>query len=377
MKNELAPKFIKPIGDLNVLWFQNSNNYAVLDSNLLNILNCYITANHKFEFLEKISNSLRISQNEALNYYNDLSELLESNTILEKESTSNSISDLKQELSVSNIYKIGQEIIKINYASEDIQNLIHLQYAHLAQNKTSQIQIKNHISIDHKSEQLHLYHNKKHIDSFSQSHYHLLKGKLNMLLLCIITKTNENDWLGTFHASTIGNKKEAIMFIGPSGSGKSTLSALMNSEGYDLITDDITPLRASDLNIYEFPTGISMKQGGFNTLIKLKKEPKTTIDYVLDSSKGPIKYVAPLNAFTGQHLPCTKVVMVNYKENSANNLLTISIDTALQAFISDSWISSIPVNVQVFLNWLESATFYALNYNDSKTGMGLISSLFD
>ena len=87
-----------------------------------------------------------------------------------------------------------------------------------------------------------------------------------MELLCLLTHKKEHDWLGTFHASTIANNKEAIMLIGASGRGKSTLSALLMANGFNLIADDFTPVLAKTQTIYNYPSAISIKEGAFKTL---------------------------------------------------------------------------------------------------------------
>ena len=48
-----------------------------------------------------------------------------------------------------------------------------------------------------------------------------------MELLQKVHQKEEEEWLGVFHASALGDGKKAILFLGDSGNGKSTsLSAL-------------------------------------------------------------------------------------------------------------------------------------------------------
>jgi len=90
-----------------------------------------------------------------------------------------------------------------------------------------------------------------------------------MTLLCVLYNNHEEDWLGLFHASTVSNGKEAIMCIGNSGSGKSTLAALLMGSGYELVTDDVSPMLSDNNLIYSYPGAISIKKGSFDSLAPL------------------------------------------------------------------------------------------------------------
>ena len=107
-----------------------------------------------------------------------------------------------------------------------------------------------------------------------------------MELICLISNTTEQDWLGTFHASTISNGKEAIMLIGDSGNGKSTLSTLLITNGFHLVADDLTPMLSENQHVYNFPAAVSIKQGAFDVLRPLIKNFDSYPSVILNNSKG-------------------------------------------------------------------------------------------
>ena len=108
--------------------------------------------------------------------------------------------------------------------------------------------------IDHN---LYLFKDGNYIGRYKTNEFHLLQGRFALELTNSIFNLDIEQWIATFHASTITYKKEAIMIIGDSGNGKSTLSALLMANGFDVLADDFTPMY-KDLNLYRYPAAISL-----------------------------------------------------------------------------------------------------------------------
>ncbi|WP_157503083.1 phosphoenolpyruvate carboxykinase (ATP) [Mangrovimonas xylaniphaga] len=206
----------------------------------------------------------------------------------------------------------------------------------------------------------------------------MLQGKFNFLLLCELYNKEERDWLGTFHASTLGNGKEAIMLIGDSGNGKSTLSALLMAHGLDIISDDITAMLADNLHVYRNPNAISIKQGAVKILKPFFPDMDDYDEVFINESKGYVKYIPPTNINPKKFdFPCNKIVLVKYDKNTPNTVL-VELDPAkaLETLIPESWISPDPKHAKLFLNWLETVEFYSLTYNNNEEAISKFKSLF-
>ena len=196
-----------------------------------------------------------------------------------------------------------------------------------------------------------------------------------MELICVLTNSSEEDWIGTFHASTVARGNKAIMLIGKSGSGKSTLASLLMAHGFTVVADDITPMH-KDKSLVINPTSISVKEGAFKSLSPLFNNFETFAQFDSNSKKGTIKYI-PIN--TSKQIEktykCNKLVLVDYKTDTKTNLKKATIDQILEVLIPDSWISPKPHHAKMFLEWLGESKFYQLSYGDNNSVIDVFNEL--
>jgi len=196
--------------------------------------------------------------------------------------------------------------------------------------------------------------------------------------LCVLHHKKEHDWLGTFHASTVSNGKEAIMLVGDSGNGKSTFCALLMASGLDLMADNITPVLSKDQEVYRYPAAISIKQGAFEMLNSYFPNFNAFDSFDSGTKKGLLKYLPPKAQAgnTPQHVPCTKIVYVKYTPETNTTLTASSAEKVLQTLIPDSWVSPQQKNARQFLNWLKNIAYYELSYSDNDKAIALFKQLF-
>ncbi len=57
MKGFLAPTLKQPIGALCILWFENSNQYIVIDKSLYTLIEAFLASENKAQFKEKVIKS--------------------------------------------------------------------------------------------------------------------------------------------------------------------------------------------------------------------------------------------------------------------------------------------------------------------------------
>jgi hypothetical protein len=378
MKNNLAPTYTQIIDKNYILWFQKSNSYIIVNETLNYYLTMFLAAKNKSDFISKFSNTGKFKNEnlEAEAVYNDIMLFLEEqNKPANLETTvikdfDNSYRNFKER------YKIDKHVVEIYFSSEKIKQYIHPQLMHLC--GASNIKKPTVFDIYEEDGYLNLFKNEIFIGSYELTNYHLLQGRFVMELLCVLHNKNEHDWLGTFHASTVANGKEAIMLVGDSGNGKSTFCALLMANGLDLIADDITPVLSKDQLVYRYPAAISIKQGAFEMLQNYYPNFNEFDSFNSGTKKGLLKYIPPKQNFGNivQQVPCTKIVYVKYSSDSTTTLTKTGADEVLQTLIPDSWVSPKQKNAKQFLNWLENVSYYKLSYSNNNKAMELFSELF-
>ena len=119
----------------------------------------------------------------------------------------------------SETYTVNGAALQVNYSHKRVKEILHPQIAHLVSGKSNNIP-QTVFDIFYTNNTLYFYKNTVLIDSYEANNYHILQGNFCMQLLCVLHDKTEDDWLGTIHASTVTNDKEAILVIGKSGREK-------------------------------------------------------------------------------------------------------------------------------------------------------------
>ena len=378
MKTDLAPTLYETIDSSVVLWFGVSNQYVVIPKFSFYLLQIFLAADSSKQFIANLFEDESINQDEALEIEQRFSWLLqESNKIPpaqnNKVTLSNPIKPSSQNSVICN-YSIGSQTISVNYNSKLIADYFHPQLEHLLDKKSNNSGII--FNIFYHDNYLYLYRKGELIYNCESKNYHLIQGAFAMELTNVIHAQTDDNWLASFHASTLSfADREAIMLVGASGNGKSTLSALLIANGLVLMADDFTPLNSENCHIYSFPNAISIKQGAFKTLQK----DYGNIDELKIYSKNDnaIKYLSSGKEWnkSAKHLPCNKIILVEYNNQNGNFFNTCGCETILETLIPDSWISKEPEHAKKVLNWLKKAEFYKLQYSDNDFAIRSVKSL--
>lgn len=378
MKNNFPVTHSTQISDSWVFWFENSNQYIVISKSLKALLDVFLTSESEQDFAHQLKSSLDLSKQDSKIYYAEINELLEAvNIPLKHDNPEKLHIPYIKNTDFKKTYSFGNTSITVNYGSLTIQNLIHPQWSHaavLTEDKSSTV-----FDIFQKESQLYLFKNNNQIGHYDVTDYHLLTGQFALQLLNTLYQKNESDWMATFHASTVCNDKEAIMIIGDSGNGKSTLSAVLMAHGIDVLADDFTPLLAENAEVYRFPSGISVKEGAFSMLKPLFQDFDEFPVYRSTSKPVHIKYIPPISRFGEgiSHVPCHKIVFVNYDAEAASEMKAVATDQILPTLIPESWLSPLASNAKIFLDWLKDVQCYELNYSDNAIAVSEFKTLFN
>jgi len=196
-----------------------------------------------------------------------------------------------------------------------------------------------------------------------------------MELLQKIHQKNENEWIGVFHASAVNKDNNSILFLGDSGNGKSTSLALLQANGFTCLADDFVPVDNS-LNVHSFPSAISIKKNSLETLLPIYPELKTSAEYHFKKLNKIVRYLPTNNYDYSLNLPCKALIFIKYQKDSNLIINKISSITAFEQLIPDSWLSPLPQNAELFLNWFEKLPCYQLTYSNNEKMISTVKKIF-
>jgi hypothetical protein len=372
-----APALSKQIKEQQLLWFSASNSYVIVDQNINQLINLFVTHNEKPSFISVATETIGISHSQSEMFYNQIDELFSKNSIVTN-NTSETISFDTSLRTFSESYSIHNVHIRINYSHKKVKEILHPQIAHLS-TKNPRGTDETIFDVFYINNRLYFYKNSTLIDSYETKNYHVLQGNFCMQLLCVIHGKTEKDWLGTIHASTVTNEKEAILVIGKSGKGKSTFTTHAMASGFGLVSDDVSPILAKNKHVYTYPGAISIKSGAFESLSKIIPGFEELPLFFKGNIKGSVKFVVPFQPkkTSTQNYPCRKMVSINYQPEAKTALKEIPFSEAMEIFVPDSWISPEESHANDFMDWIERLSFYELTYSSTPEALQVFAELFD
>ncbi|MBL4604220.1 MAG: hypothetical protein JKY02_00705, partial [Flavobacteriaceae bacterium] len=217
--------------------------------------------------------------------------------------------------------------------------------------------------------------NNEFIGSWNKKIIHYFQGKFSMKIVECIYQKPEDEWLGVFHASAINHKENSILILGDSGNGKSTSLALLQAHGFHCIADDFVPVD-NGATIYSFPAGISIKKNSLAVLAPFYPELKNSAEFHYKRLNKIVRYLPPKKIDYTKSFPCKALIFIKYDKDVEFTLNSVSNSTAFESLIPDSWISSIPKNVTVFLDWFSSLPCYQLTYSNNEKMISTVEKIF-
>lgn len=370
-----VPSLSKQIKEQQLLWFSASNSYIIVDKQVNKLINLFVSTPEKSDFISTISETTGVSPSQSELFYDEINQLL-SNSAFDEEKSTPSISFDTSFRTYSETYIVNDTTLQVNYSHKSVKELLHPQIAHLSSKKPV-TNIPFIFDVFYANNRLYFFKNTVLVDSYEEKNYHVLQGNFCMQLLCIMHEKTEDEWMGTIHASTVTNEKEAILVIGKSGKGKSTFTAHAMTAGMNLVADDFSPILAKNKHVYTYPGAISIKSGAFESLSKIIPGFDQLPLVFKGQEKGSVKFVVPFQkTSTKQNFPCKKMVSICYKPQSKTELKEIAFSKAMEIFVPDSWISPKEVHAKEFLNWIEQLSFYELTYSNTTEALEVFSKLF-
>ena len=366
----------KKIAHKTIVWFENSNQYTVLENATAKILEDLTKSSPIKKIAKKLSKELSIPEDKAFDFILDIEKELYITSFDKKENIVNDYRDFKKPDSYqfSKKYLINDIVLKVDFQSEEELFLVHPKFAHLETENT--LKENFHYQVFTQNNFTFLLVDKKLIGSWSQKEIHFFQGKFSMQIVQNIHQKEEEKWLGVFHASAVSDDKSSMLFLGDSGNGKSTSLALLQANGFTCLADDFVPVDAAKQEVYSFPSAISIKKNSLKTLLPLYPELENSAEFHFKRLHQIVRYLPPNNTNYKKHLPCKALIFIKYESESDLVLNKISKLNAFEKLVPDSWLSPIKENASIFLNWFSRIPCYEIIYSDNTKMIEAVTKLF-
>ncbi len=360
-----------------IVWFSKTNNYLVVNPIVASILKDFENNVELKIIASNLASNFKESFTEAAQFVKDTYERIyvQNNSLDNSKEEKKEIPLTVSSFAISKYYQIKTIIFKIDFQSDFEMYLIHPKFAHLEIDSSENFE--HHYQVFTKNDCTSLIINNVLIDSWHRKDIHYFQGKVSMYIVQQIHQKEENEWLGVFHASGIGNDQQALLLLGDSGNGKSTSLALLQASGLTCLADDFVPVDVNQQHIFTFPSAISIKKNSLETLLPMYPELNNSAEFHFKRLKKIVRYLPPKITDYNKNLPCKNIVFIKYEKNADLKFSSISKTDAFERLIPDSWISDNVENVKVFLDWFYSLNCYQLTYSNNNKMISTIKNLLN
>ena len=375
------PFIKKKIDNSHLVWFQNSNLYLQLKEPAWFVFSKTVKRYKSSTIANLFSERYNISLEESLQFVHEIrAEIDKMNKPIHPpiriDQHSTALATHHFTPFSTHYYKLGNQIIVFSFASAHFESYIHPLIAHFETSETQS---------DMPLFELFLYQERiafrfngevKGLWATDETQY--VKGMIFMFLVNVMHDKTDDHWLMTVHASAITNGKKTILFSAEPGKGKTTFAALLQSSGFQLISDDFVPIDRYTFSAYPFPISVSVKPGSMELLKPLfpilEDKPLTFL-----SAEKSVRYIPPSNHAEVIHsvFPVKELIFIEY--NSAIDFKLEKLDpiVALKALLDQVWVTPIQGNATILLDRIMEISFFKLTYSNNQKALAAISNLFE
>jgi len=356
--------------DTNIIWFEKSNKYIIINDLLKNLILNKIDS-IKYPLNQFSSDIDELKPNNLKTIFYDIDSLLKECNVESKHKTHEEFSIKDERFPHCSKFKFNNRVVKIEYSDKDLINLINPKFTHLKCDDNEQIVFK----VQKKNKRIRLFKQDKFIGSWGVSEMHEFQGKISMELTSFFHNKQESDWTAVFHGSTLSHMNNCLMLTGDSGNGKSSLSTILMANNFSLIADDFSPMSNEGLH-YNFPSAISIKEGFYSSAKNLFKSFDKLKEYYINDIKGNVKYLPANKNELILYKRCNNVLNVKFGLDLKNEIKTVNKGKALELILPDAWISKDLDQAKSFIDWVKSSLFYDLTYSNNDKMLKMIKDIF-
>lgn len=364
-------KFLeRSVENKKIIWFQESNRYSLLELPAYEVIKRLGRGAGADVTARWLSGFYHLPETESKRFVGEIAQLLGEQSGLKDPypgAVQGNLPDPAQvHFSTVRYYQLNDCVYSVEYEDDRIEHLIHPKFAYLEIQPGT---VAGHVfQVFRYRQEFVLRVNGITIGQWPSEESHYFIGRFSMELLNRMHGKAESSWMGVFHASAISRGSRSVLFLGDSGSGKSTVTAILMSNGFDLLADDFVPVDAGTREVCHFPAAVSVKKSALDHLIPLYPQLQSAAEYYYSGLDKTVRYLAPNRQFgqPGSGYPCKALIFVKYKRNSGVILEKMPKDIAFQHLVPDSWISPLPGNAACFLDWFLDMPCYRLTYSDNE-----------
>lgn len=369
----------RQIGDTYVVWFAPINRFMHLQKPAFRVMEDWSRQLPNHQIILNCSNEFQQNKSDAHRFVIDVTGLLESLISNYQEAQTAILCNEAgpppdADSFITRYYRINGKTFRFRFSDPDMEELIHPGFCYL-ENQTPESEYDHGFDLFHQGDQSILQINGQTTWKCPYSKTENFVGLIFMQMLNCIHNSADSHWMGAVHASTVSAGNGAVLFTAPSGSGKSTFAALLMNKGYQVLSDDFSPISITDPKVYPFPEGISVKnrslqvlQSYFPSLAAIGESiPTADREAFLPIASCKLPPPAPVKAIVFlQYTPIVEEVAFSRISNLE----------AMDRFLQQLWL---PPTIEVasqFMDWYFQIPCYTLNYSNNNKAIDHLSNLF-
>lgn len=368
----------KQIEGTYAVWFAPANRYMQLQKPAFRILQDWTNKLPESQIIRNCAHEFKLPMDQSLRFVLEVTEQFR--TLINNYKGEPPINPYPQLVPLPDYrwyaikyYRINGKAYRFRYRRAGMEKMIHPGFSYL-EHKTHQQEADHTFDLFDSGDQLTLQTEGQYSWSCANSKPEQFIGLVYMQLLNCIHHTTDAHWMGAVHASAVSAGMGAILFTAPSGSGKSTFAALLMNKGYQVLSDDYSPLSLTEPKVYPFPEGISVKdrslqvlQSCYPTLAETRNTlPEPVREVFLPLTTGELPAPEPVKA----------IVFLEYNPAVELELIKIPNLGAMDRMLQQLWLPPTAEVATAFMDWYFQTPTYTLRYSDTGKASECVSTLF-
>jgi hypothetical protein len=375
------PYHKKKIGQSYLVWFQNSNLYTYLEEPAWFVFS-KIVKRHKTETIaSKFAWRYGLSDEESLQFVNDIRSMTEqmNQTVTYNDRTKNFPVQLKTQNFKSfstRRYQLTDNLIEFSVENQRFESYLHPLISYLETDKS--VGKISRFELFEYEDNIAFRLNGEVKGLWNHDETHRLIGFIYMCMINEMYDKTDDFWLMTVHAAALTNGKKTILIPAESGSGKTTMAAMLQSRGYQLLSDDFVPIDRDFSRAWPFPISMSIKLGAMEVLSSVYPDLENK-PIKITKTKKTVRYLSPEYnpEFSIQAFPVKEVISIKYDPSVEFEFKKADRLKAIKLMLDQSWILPNPGNATLFLDRVAQWSFYDLTYSNNEKALKAIFKLFD
>ena len=368
----------RQIEDTYVVWFAPANRFMQLQEPAFRILEDWDHKLPESQIILNCSLQFNLRMGEAQRFVREVTDQLQS--LVSQYSEDKIVSGSHEEVPLPDLesfitkyYRINGKNFRFRYSDSSLEKLIHPGFEYL-EHKISESETDHEFDLFYSGDQVILQTDGLSTWKCPDSKPENFVGQVYLQLLNCIHLSNDAHWMGAVHASAVSAGKGAVLFTAPSGSGKSTFAAMLMNQGYQVLSDDFSPISLNQSKVYPFPEGISVKNRSLQVLQPYfpslagtgSSLPNNVREVFLPISNGDLPAALPVKA----------IVILQYNPEVDVAFKKISNLDMMDRFLQQLWLPPTTEVASRFIDWYFQIPCYTLDYSDTKKAIETVSNLF-